>query len=208
MKKLLFVVAALLLFMSLWQAPLLRDLAYLSYLNITQQTELSVTDDTLTINGIINAQTPAQLIAVFEQHPNINRVVMLDVPGSVDDEANIAAAHWIAQKKLTFVLDKNSVISSGGTDFFLAGKQRIIHQGAKIGVHSWGGVEDEATDYPDSHPFHQPYIDYYKAIGLTAKQASEFYFFTINSAPADGMHWMTESEVLHYQIATRYYATN
>ena len=29
------------------------------------------------------------------------------------------------------------MIESGGVDYFLAGNQRIVASGAKIGVHSW-----------------------------------------------------------------------
>lgn len=166
-------------------------------------TTFSVVDNTLTMNGDITSDTPAQLEKVFEENPNIHTVVMGVVPGSVDDEANLKAATWISKRNLTFILNADSEIASGGTDFFLAGKERVIHRGAKVGVHSWAsGGGEVATDFPVGHQEHSRYIDYYQAVGWPKQDAEAFYYFTIEAAPADSIYWMSDEELITYKIAT------
>ena len=172
------------------------------YLNSTKQTELIVKNNTLYMDGLINSRTPKQFKEMFTIHPQIDTLIMKTVEGSVDDEANLKVAEWIAQKHLTFVLEPESLIASGGTDFFLAGKNRIVHKGAKVGVHSWAGESETATDFPVGHEYHLPYINYYKSIGFSQQQAEDFYYFTINAAPADDIYWMTREEVKKYRITT------
>lgn len=104
---------------------------------------------------------------------------------------------------MTFILQPDSEIASGGTDFFLAGKKRIIYKGAKVGVHSWGGEGDiVATDFPKGHEAHQPYIDYYRAIGWSRSAAEKFYYFTIQSAKAEDIYWLKDKELEDFHITT------
>lgn len=174
-------------------------------INQTEQTELHVDGKTLYMDGVINTQTPKQFKKVFQDHPQIDTLIMGNVEGSSDDEANLYIATWIAKKQLTFILQPDSEIASGGTDFFLAGKKRIIYQGAKVGVHAWGEGENNdtvATDFPRGHEEHQPYIDYYMAIGWSRAAAEKFYYFTIESATAEGIHWMSDKELRDFQVTT------
>lgn len=190
-------ISILLVFLYLLATPL-----YYTYLNNTKITELSVEWNTLTMNNLINSKTPEQFKKIFKENPNIDNLVMKQVDGSIDDTANLQLAKWISKKDLTFILLADSMIASGWTDFFLAGKNRIIHKGAQIGVHSWAGTGKTAVDYPVWDAAHQPYIDYYISLGWDKKKAEEFYYFTINQAPADGMHWMSEEEIEKYGLNT------
>lgn len=96
----------------------------------------------------------------------------------------------------------NGDIASGGVDFFLAGIQRIKGANSRIGVHSWTGDGEKATDFPEGHEYHLPYIDYYVSVGFTQQQAKDFYYSTINAAPASDIHWMTDEEIKRYKILT------
>jgi len=184
----------------LYQIPIVRNIAFVIILNATEQTELSVEGNCLYMDGLINSKTPEQFKKVFAENPNIDTLVMKTVEGSVNDEANLEAAEWVSKKKLVFVLESESLIASGGTDFFLAGEKRIIKKGAKVGVHSWAGDSQVATDFPKGGRVHQPYIDYYMAVGWTKEKAEKFYYFTIEAAPADDIYWMTAKELKDYQI--------
>lgn len=170
--------------------------------NHSELTEFWVNGNVLYMNNLINSKTPDQLKRIFAENPDIDTLIMQQVDGSLDDTANLQAASWIAKKNLTFILEPDSEIASGGTDFFLAGKKRVIKKGAKVGVHSWADESSTARDFPRGHSFHQPYIDYYIAIGWTKEAAEKFYYFTINAASAEDIHWMTEVELREYNITT------
>lgn len=176
---------------------------YVQVVGSDEATIFKVKNNVLYMDGLITSDTPQQLVEVFKNNPNITQLVMQTVEGSMDDEANLQAATWISKKQLTFILKSDSLIASGGTDFFLAGKIRIIKKGAKIGVHSWAGDNEVATDFPVGHAYHQPYIDYYIAIGWSDDAAKKFYYFTINAAPADSIYWMTEKELKDYSIVSK-----
>lgn len=203
MKKIIIaLIVVALLGISLSQIPIVQNIAIGVFYNLTEQTELSVEGNTLYMDGLINSKTPEQFKKVFAEHSNIDTLVMKTVPGSVDDEANLEAAKWVSEKHLIFVLESESLIASGGTDFFLSGEKRIINKGAKVGVHSWAGDDEVATDFPRGHKFHQPYIDYYMAIGWSKFDAENFYYYTIEAAPADDIYWMTDAELIKYHIST------
>ncbi len=174
------------------------------YLNLKTTTHLEVVENKLHIDGLINNRTPKQIRSVFAGHPQIDTIVMKNVPGSIDDEANLEILSWLAKKQLTTVLTSDSMVASGGTDFFLVGDTRIVEDGAEIGVHSWGDdlSGDTATDFPVGHELHLPYIEFYMQIGFSRRQAEDFYYFTINAAPSDDIHWMTPDEIRKYGIET------
>ena len=166
-------------------------------------TKLEVEGNVVYMSGTINSDTPRQIMKLFEDNPNINTIVMKEVPGSTDDEANLKIAKFVADKNITTKIDRYGYIASGGTDFFLAGDTRIVEEGARIGVHSWAtNTGEEAKDFPRGHEEHQRYIDYYKSIGFTQKEAEDFYYFTINAAPADDIYILESNEILQFGIST------
>lgn len=202
MKKWIVVVlVGLGLLVGLYSVPVVRLWVENAVLQMTESTELRVDGDTLYMNGTITSATPQQLKDTFSEHPGISTLVMQQVAGSIDDDANLEASRWLAKKQLTFRLEPSSEIASGGTDMFLAGKERFVADGARVGVHAWGG-DKTASDYPEDAAEHKPYISYYMSLGWPRAAAEKFYFFTIKSALANGMHWMTNEELLQYGVAT------
>jgi len=81
---------------------------------------------------------------------------------------------------------------------FLAGTKRTIDLGAKLGVHSWSDGEKDGSEFPKEDEVHTIYLDYYKEMGID----TEFYWYTLDAASAENIHWMTESEILKYKILT------
>lgn len=124
---------------------------------------------------------------------------MIHVPGSIDDVSNLRASLYVHQFELNIRLNERSIIASGGTDFFLAGKERIVAKGAKIGVHSWSGGSKPATELSKKHKAHKKYLDYYRIVNIP----DEFYWFTLEAAPAHDIHFMTEEEIEIYKIRTK-----
>ncbi|MCW7553684.1 hypothetical protein NX722_13805 [Endozoicomonas gorgoniicola] len=159
----------------------------------------TVSDDTLIMNGVIDSNVKSKLQKALNASPKITSIVMENVEGSVDDEANLEAARLVRNHKLNTVIPSNGLVASGGTDFFLSGTNRTAQKGAKIGVHSWAGegIEDPVK-LPRNHIEHQKYLRYYKEMGIP----DEFYWYTLESAPSNDMHWMTSSEIKKYNITT------
>jgi len=153
------------------------------------------------MNGEIKSRTLQDFNNMLQGYPNINLINMQEVPGSNDDEINFQVGVKLRQKNIkTHILD-NGLIASGGVDFFLAGITRTRGTNAKLGVHSWSDSDgNEATDYPMDSNEHRPNIKYYEDLGYSAQWSSDFYFYTINAASADNIHWMTEAEITQYNM--------
>lgn len=155
------------------------------------------------MDGVINSKTPKHWDNFIAEFPNINRIEMKDCPGSSDDEANVVLARKVRAQDVNIHLPSDAVIASGAVDLFLAGTTRTREAGSQIGVHSWAdGNNNVATDYPVGHEEHDLYIDYYKEMGFSQADAEAFYYFTINAAPAEDIHWMTDEEIAQYKLLT------
>ena len=175
-------------------------IAEVAMLNWMETTEFRVVDRSLYMSGVINSKTPNQLREVLDTNPGLEEIVLLDVPGSVDDEANLIASRMVRDAGLNTRLRADSEIASGGTDFFTAGVERRAADGARVGVHSWGEPGGkEGRDYPRNHKYHRLYLDFYAAMNIPAR----FYWFTLEVASADDIYWMSRDELLEYQIVTQ-----
>lgn len=166
-----------------------------------------IDDNTAELDGVINSSSLRNFNAMISSHPEIDMIRIINCDGSEDDEINLELSLLVHQRNTSIHLEEEGLIASGGTDFFLAGASRTKGTNTRIGVHSWSGEDDngnevEATDFPVGHEFHLPYINYYIAVGFTQQQAEDFYYFTINAAPANDIHWMTDQEIEQYGMLT------
>lgn len=163
-----------------------------------------VLDDNITVemDGTINSSSLANFNSLEAAFPNVNKINIKNCDGSSDDTVNLQLSEKVHQKGISTHLMDDGTIASGGVDFFLAGIQRTKGANTRIGVHSWAGDNETATDFPVGHANHLPYINYYVSVGFTQANAEAFYYFTINAAPADAIHWMTDAEIAQYHILT------
>lgn len=152
--------------------------------------------DTLYMRGVIYHHTLRDIRKVFVENPQITTLVMVEVPGSFDDEINLLASKEIRKRNINTYLPDSGMVASGGTDMFLAGKKRGVHETANLGVHSWSGGDLAALDYPRDHEAHRKYLDYYVEMDIP----TDFYWYTLEAAPADSIHWMTPSEIRKYNV--------
>ena len=150
------------------------------------------------MRGELGAGTGDQLRALMRDHPQVTTIVMVDVPGSNDDDAAIAAYPLVRQFGLSTIVPSNGVIASGGVDFFIAGTTRTIEPGGMVGVHAWSDGSRSAASFPANDPAHRLFIDYYQSMGLPDPEG--FYFFTINAAPPEGIHYMSANEIARYGL--------
>ena len=147
------------------------------------------------MHGVIGPSTPGRVLELALEHPEVETIVLADVPGSMDDEANLRAARLVRRIGYSTHVPSEGEVASGGTDFFLAGRGRSAGEGARFGVHSWSGMDgEEGAELPRDHPEHAKYLDYYRAMGVP----EAFYWFTLESAPPDDIHWMSTEELEHY----------
>lgn len=156
--------------------------------------------DMLIATGATDGTTMALFQAAMARNPDIHTLVLQNVSGSADDEANLLLGDEVRQAGLATVIPADGLAASGGVDLFLAGVQRALEPGACVGVHGWSDNtgDVEAVQFPRSDPAHQAYLDYYARVG--AQKA--FYWFTLDAAPASEMHWMTAAEAQRFGIAT------
>lgn len=203
MEKLLIALAVLVAGVSglYWAFP---TLFFVIYHNNIYTTEFRVEDNKLHMPGLINSYTQEQLKDIFGEHPEIDTIVLGQMPGSIDDGANLEEAAWVAARGVNTYLPREGSIASGAPNFFLVGKSRVVEEGAVVSVHSWAywrGIT--AQDLPRDDSAHELYIGFYESIGWTRAQAEDFYFFTIEKAPAEYMYVMTPQEMLATGVATK-----
>ncbi len=148
--------------------------------------------------GTTDSDSPAQFAAMMKAYPDVRRIDLVEVPGTVDDDANLALGRMIRKAGLaTHVPDQGSV-RSGGVELFLAGVERSAAPTAEFAVHSWRDEDGrEAGDLPDSDPVHQAYLAYYRDMGLSADTARAFYKMT-NETPHDQARYLNADALDDY----------
>ncbi|HSH05698.1 MAG TPA: hypothetical protein VLL52_24490 [Anaerolineae bacterium] len=151
------------------------------------------------MSGVIDSDLPDQIDDLLYDHPEVTTIVMTYVPGSDDDQANLEGSLMIFEAGLATCVPSGGLIASGGVDFFLAGRTRSAAEDAYVGVHSWAAGDGlEGGDLPEDDPEHDAYLDYYNEIGID----EDFYWFTLEAAPADGMHNMSAEEREEWAVNT------
>ena len=159
-------------------------------------------DTTVVVNGDMGSRVDNQFEKLMNKYPNIKLLIMEECPGSRNDEELFKAAAMVKENLINTHLPPYAVIESGAVDLFLAGTIRTMEEGAKIGVHAWSDGSTSATEFPVGHEEHQIYIDYYVSVGYAQEDAEALYYFIINAASPDDIHYLTEEEILEYAILT------
>ena len=63
-------------------------------------------------------------------------------------------------------------------------------------MHSWSDGVLEGDEVPEGNPEHDICLDFYAEMGIS----SDFYWFTLDAATSDGLHYMTQEELLQYGL--------
>ena len=146
------------------------------------------------VNGTLGETFYHLFVKTLDKNPQLKTIVLLKIPGSVNDEWNLKSCLLLYKKGLNTELLNNSIVESGGTDLFVSGNKLILADGAKIGVHSWAGDDLVAAELPKDHPEHKMFLKFYSEVEVD----SSFYWYTLKAAPAEGMHFMTKTEINKY----------
>ncbi|MCW1951011.1 MAG: alpha/beta hydrolase [Octadecabacter sp.] len=111
--------------------------------------------DRVVATGVNDEDTLSRFRIVSEDNPQAKILVLQNVGGSVEDEANLIFSQEVRAAGFTTVVPSDGMVASGGVDLFLAGSDRVLEPGACVGVHSWSGGGVEGKDVPRSDPEHQ-----------------------------------------------------
>lgn len=178
--------------------------------------EILTKPDDIRIGSALGVTTYLQLRDIVEQHAGANMTFEFanHVNGSLDDDINMYTGLMIQENQMDTLVITNGSVFSGGTDLFAAGQERILVRSSdieaielnqQIGVHSWGGEDDNgnrvsALEIPFSDDSHRKQATYFDTV--LGEQGIDFYLFTLESAPFDGEYWMSRADSENFSFIT------
>lgn len=134
---------------------------------------------------------------LVRQHPEVDTLVFVSMPGTQDLTSNYHLARSIRRAGLNTELRDDSYIASGAVDLFLAGRERTVACGAKIGVHAWGTSGFDAQDtWWDGH--RAASRELLSDFGIDP----DFYDFRTQAAGIDSIHWLSVAEINRWGVAS------
>ncbi|WP_225425752.1 alpha/beta hydrolase [Pelagerythrobacter rhizovicinus] len=143
--------------------------------------------------GVTDSMAPAQFAAMLRDHPALAMLELIECPGTEDDRANLELGRLIRAAGLATHVPRGGSVRSGAVELFLAGTERHIDEGAEFAVHSWIDEDGrEAEDFAPDAAIHQPYLAYYREMGMEDAEARAFYAMT-NAAPFAAARWLDAS---------------
>ncbi len=148
--------------------------------------------------GTLDGSTPSRVLRLLLEHPEVRTLELRWISGTVDDAANLWVMREVRRRGLRTHVPAGGMVASGGTDLLLAGVRRTVDPGARVGVHSWDGGSIEGRALPREHEDHAEYLAICRELGVP----EAYYWFTLEAAPAEGMHWATREELERYGIVT------
>ncbi len=160
-----------------------------------------VTPDTIEMIGTVDRASPRQFAGLIASHPGVRRLVMIECPGSIDEDANHALARQVRRAGIDTLVPRGGSVRSGAVDLFLAGVHRRADPTAEFGVHSWRDSNGrEAADFAANDPVNAEYLAYYRDMGLSADQAQRFYALT-NSVPFEDVRYLSAVDMARMGLA-------
>ena len=164
-------------------------------------TSIEIEGSDAVLSGTLGTGTYVQLRDLVGTEPDVERLVLDQVPGSANDAINLHNGYLVREAGLDTFIPADGEVASGGTDLFLAGTRRTIEDGAFYGVHSWcceDGVE--GADLPRDDPSHDPFLTY--MLTMLGDAGPDFYYFTLDAAPADDLYPMTREDLIEFGVVT------
>ena len=146
--------------------------------------------------GTTDTDSFAEVKAVLDDNPQIETIVLRDVPGTKDMFQNTRIAKMIRGRGIDTHMESSSRIASGGVDLFLAGAERTMECGAHIGVHSWKNVDGETPRSLGYDPA-QPYMQAFHAeLGVDP----EFYPFARDASPHELIYVLKPRDIVRFEL--------
>ncbi|MHC6647257.1 hypothetical protein ACYTPF_11860 [Alteromonas sp. HB246098] len=169
----------------------------------TTETVIDKRGENLFLLGNFDSFTLDAVVKEIDKSPQITRIVFTANGGSNDDNVTLQLGRFIRQKKLETHVLEGGVIASGGVSLFLAGVKRSIGKNVYIGVHAWQHCSGSGTvncksakEYALTDTAHRLHNDYVSEMLST----DSFYWFSINAAPPNSIHWLSSSEIKAFKL--------
>jgi hypothetical protein len=156
------------------------------------------------MTGISEARTPAQFSAMLRDHPRIATLELVDCPGTEDDHANLRLGRMIHARGIATHVPERGWVASGAVELFLAGTRRSAERGARFAVHSWEDYDGHGpSDFAPDAPQNRAYLDYYRAVGMSEREARAFYAMT-NATPFSRPQYLSADELARLDSPERW----
>jgi hypothetical protein len=151
------------------------------------------------LNGELGSGAYEQIEILIKHCPEVDTLVFENVPGSLNDDINVLTGRLIRDAGFTTWIPAHGVVASGGVSLFCAGNKRVIEEGAQLGVHAWSipMSEVDPIELPREHQAHRKSLGYYREM---LDKGEQFYFFTLDAAPFESVHWLTAEEVSKFGL--------
>ncbi|KFI09869.1 hypothetical protein F0223_18675 [Vibrio coralliilyticus] len=163
------------------------------------------------IESTLGVTTFTQLQTIVDQYQGTPMTMVFDshIGGSADDDINMYTGLLIKDNNMNTLVTENGSVFSGGTDLFAAGNKRTLERASdvgriemaqQIGVHSWfdDDLKKSAKQIPYTDESHRKQATYFTRV--MGDKGIDFYLFTLDSAPAQGAHWITKYESDKYDF--------
>jgi len=174
----------------------------ISFMNSRKSTNmlsLQVVGDTIYGNGTTDGTSLNYALGVFNDNPQVRRIVLQNMPGTRDGQTNLRLAEAIRRRGISTHLEARSVIASGAVDLFIAGENRSMDCGAKIGVHSWRTAPGQSPESIGKDQFAVDHEIFLKKMGVDPA----FYAFTRDAALPSDIHYMSLQEIRDFGLLTK-----
>ena len=152
--------------------------------------------DTAHAYGTTDTESFEEVRRWLDAHPDVERIVLRDVPGTKDMFTNTRIARMIRARGIDTHLNASSRIASGGVDLFLSGEERTMGCGAYIGVHSW---KSHDGDTPKSLGY-DPAADYMTEFHAEIGVDPEFYPFARDASPHELLYVLRPRDIERFEL--------
>ena len=144
------------------------------------------------LSGVLESDFTERLSVFLKKNPNITDLVLVDIPGALNQQATMEGARLIRRLGINTHIAPTGFVLSGGVDLFLGGVKRSIGAGAGVGIHAWtDGTKIKAAHVGITDPVHAVYVNFYLSMGVPER----FYWFSLDAAPSDRVYFLSPEEV-------------
>ena len=148
--------------------------------------------------GSTDTESFGDVARVLQANPQIETLILRDVPGTLDMRTNSLIARMIRERGIATRLEHDSFIASGGVHLFMGGVERTLECGAKIGVHSWKGSDGSTPRSLGFDPAEGYMVEFHADMGVD----TGFYQFSRDRSPHEALYYVSAEQAERFALST------